>query len=524
VDAACCTHTVLALADGRKWTAVQFLRRGIVQTYSPRVTLRLADVLADPDLSLRLADGDAAALHQPVRWCAVTELADPRPFLSGGELVLTTGLSQLDEAQQRQFVSRVAGGRAVGLGFGIGLTHDRIPAATLAEARDRRLPVLEIPYSTPFIAVDRFVADRVLEEQYGRFADLLDEHDTLARALLSGRGLGALIGSLHQILGAPAMVVDVYGRVLATAPASAAWPVEQILSAARAGAAGDTPMAVPVSVEDTVVAYLCCRRPRRSADVLPYAVSLVGLELARRQAELAGKRRLAGQVLEDLVRGTIGGAEAERRLSPFGIRADDEHALLVATAGGLGDLRRRLVASPPMSGATTAVLEDCLIAVLEPGHSAGAAARLLQDYLSGHGTDVRVGIGGWYPGTAGLRWSYYEAHEAMTRGPGINEREQMSLSGLIVASEDVPLRDLAAEMLRPLHAFDATHSGALVATLRAYLDADGSVAAVAERLIVHRNTVRYRLQQIEKLTGRSLARTADRVQLWLALSAGDLLR
>ncbi|MFD0521698.1 PucR family transcriptional regulator [Paractinoplanes durhamensis] len=488
------------------------------------MTLRLGDVLADPDLSLRLADGDPAALNQPVRWCAVTELADPRPFLSGGELVLTTGLSQLDEVQQRQFVTRVADRRAVGLGFGVGLTHDRIPAATLAEARDRRLPVLEIPYSTPFIAVDRFVADRVLEEQYGRFADLLDEHDTLARALLSGRGLGALIGSLHHILGAPCMVVDVYGRVLATAPASAAWPVEQILFAAKAGAPGDTPMAVPVTVEDTVVAYLCCRRPRRSADVLPYAVSLVGLELARRQAELAGKRRLAGQVLEDLVRGTIGGAEAERRLSPFGIRAQDEHALLVATAGGPGDLRKRLVASPAMSGATTAVLEDCLIAVLDPGQSAREAALLLQDYLSRHGSDVRVGIGGWYAGTAGLRWSYYEAHEAMNRGPGINEREQMSLSGLIVASEDVPLRDLATEMLRPLHDFDAAHAGALVATLRAYLDADGSVVTVAERLIVHRNTVRYRLEQIERLTGRSLTRTADRVQLWLALSASDLHR
>jgi purine catabolism regulator len=501
---------------------VQFLRARVVQPYSPRVTLRLSDVLADPDLSLRLADGDPASLNQPVRWCAVTELADPRPFLSGGELILTTGLSQLDEAQQRQFVARVADGRAVGLGFGIGLTHDRIPAATLAEARERRLPVLEIPYATPFIAVDRFVADRVLEEQYGRFADLLDEHDTLARALLSGRGLGALIGSLHQILGAPAMVVDVYGRVLATAPASAAWPVEQILYAARAGVPGDSPMAVPVSVEDSVIAYLCCRRPRRSADVMPYAVSLVGLELARRQAELAGKRRLAGQVLEDLVRGTIGGAEAERRLSPFGIRAGDEHALIVASAEN--DLRKRLVASPPMSGATTAVLEDCLIAVLEPGQSTREAALLLQDYLSRHGSDVRVGIGGWYSGMTGLRWSYYEAHEAMNRGPGINEREQMSLSGLLVASEDVPLRDLAQEVLRPLRDFDAAHAGSLVATLRAYLDADGSVAAVATRLIVHRNTVRYRLEQIERLTGRSLARTADRVQLWLALAASDLLR
>ncbi len=112
----------------------------------------------------------------------------------------------------------------------------------------------------------------------------------------------------------------------------------------------------------------------------------------------------------------------------------------------------------------------------------------------------------------------------MNRGPGVNEREQMSLSGLLLASEDVPLRDLAEDLLRPLREFDAAHAGALVATLRAYLDADGSVATVADRLIVHRNTVRYRIEQIEKLTGRSLSRTADRVQLWLALATTDLLR
>lgn len=484
------------------------------------MTLRLADVLADPDLRLRLADGEPAALRQPVRWCAVTELADPRPFLNGGELVLTTGLSQLDEPRQREFVARVAEGRAVGLGFGVGLTHATVPEPTLDEARRRRLPVLEIPYGTPFIAVDRFVADRVLEEQYGRFADLLDEHDTLARALLSGRGLGALIESLQQIVGAPAMVLDLAGRVLAAAPAGASWPVEQILAAARGRQVTDTPVTIPVSVEDGVVAYLCCRRPRRSADVLPYAVSLVGLELARRQAELAGRRRLAGQVLEDLVRGTIGAPEAERRLSPFGIRAADEHALLVATVAG--DPRRRLISSPPMAGATTAVLDDCLIAVLEPGQRAREAALQLHAHLGRFGEPVRVGVGGWYTGMIGLRWSYYEAHEAMNRGPGINERQPMSLSGLLLASEDVPLRDLAQDILRPLVEFDASHAGSLVATLRAYLDADGSVAAVADRLIVHRNTVRYRIEQIERLTGRTLTSTADRVQLWLALAAARL--
>ena len=499
-----------------------------MRLYSLGVTLRLSDVLADLDLGLKLLAGDSTALARPVRWVAVTELADPRPFLSGEELVLTTGLRQRTAAAQREFVARLAERGAAGIGFGTGLTHKTVPAATLAEARAHDLPVLEIPYSTPFIAIDRFVADQIFEEQYGRFHDLVVEHDILARSLLSGRGLGALVESLHKILGAPTVVIDPHGRVLAATPANAAWAVEQILYTANLPDKPTTDdnrelVVIPVEVEESVVAYLCSRRPQRSTDVLTYAVALVGLELARRQAVLAGERQLAGQVLEDLIRSMITTAEADRRLATFGINTADEHALLVGTLDSTGSqLHRHLVGTPALPGAITAVVEDCLVAVLGPGQPIHEAAHQLNAHLGRHGGVVRIGIGGWYTGVTGLRWSYYEAREAMNRRAGINEREQMSMSSLLLASEDVPLRDLAEDLLRPLREFDAAHAGALISTLRAYLDANGSVAAVAEQLIVHRNTVRYRLAQIERLTGQDLTSTVARVQLWLALSAVDL--
>jgi purine catabolism regulator len=494
-----------------EWAIDQSYGRIFVQPSSATdvrcaMRLRLSDIVADPELGLKLADGSPDALARPVRWVAVTELADPRPFLSGGELVLTTGLAQRTAAAQREFVARIAELEVAGLGFGTRLTHNVVPAATLAAARSAGLPVLEVPYSTPFIAVDRFVADRILEEQYGRFHDLVVEQDTLARSLLSGQGLSALADSLHRILGSPVAVVD---------------PQDNLL-AGRLPAGAD-PTVLPVEIEDRVVAYLRCGRPQRSPDVLPYAVALVGLELSRREAVLAGQRQLAGQVLEDLVRSSITTAEAERRLATFGIRAADDHALVVGTVDLAGEeLRRHLAASPILRGATTAVLEDCLVAVLGPGGIPPDAAEQMYANLSRRGGETRVGIGGWYGGMTGLRWSYYEAQEAMSRGVGINERQQMSLSGLLLASEDVPLRELAEDLLRPLREFDERHSGPLVATLRAYLDANGSVTAVADRLIVHRNTVRYRLEQIERLIGQPVDSTATRVQLWLALAAIEL--
>ena len=104
----------------------------------------------------------------------------------------------------------------------------------------------------------------------------------------------------------------------------------------------------------------------------------------------------------------------------------------------------------------------------------------------------------------------------------MNAPERLSLTSLLLASEDVPLADMANESLNPLRSFDAAHGAELLTTLESYLNNNGSVAAVAEELTLHRNTVRYRLAQITELTGYDPAQTADRVQLWLALAVQRL--
>jgi DNA-binding PucR family transcriptional regulator len=59
----------------------------------------------------------------------------------------------------------------------------------------------------------------------------------------------------------------------------------------------------------------------------------------------------------------------------------------------------------------------------------------------------------------------------------------------------------------------------LADTLQAYLDGFGDIAAVARRLHVHPNTVRYRVRRIEKLLSTSLDDPDDRLVLALGLRA-----
>ncbi len=100
--------------------------------------------VGDPigELDVRLLAGEAA-LELPIRWVHISELLDPTPWLSGGEVLLTTGMQLDTPARQREFVAQLADHQLAGVGFGIGFGHESVPAALVQAARERGFPVFE---------------------------------------------------------------------------------------------------------------------------------------------------------------------------------------------------------------------------------------------------------------------------------------------------------------------------------------------------------------------------------------------
>ncbi|MGW0912658.1 PucR family transcriptional regulator [Streptomyces sp. NPDC002784] len=83
---------------------------------------------------------------------------------------------------------------------------------------------------------------------------------------------------------------------------------------------------------------------------------------------------------------------------------------------------------------------------------------------------------------------------------------------------------LADQVLGPVLRLEPADRDVLLDTLAAWLACDGSAQRAGERLYCHRNTVLNRLRRCEQLTGRSLARPLDVVEISLALTARRLLR
>ena len=78
------------------------------------------------------------------------------------------------------------------------------------------------------------------------------------------------------------------------------------------------------------------------------------------------------------------------------------------------------------------------------------------------------------------------------------------------------LESFRSEVLGPLNEYDKRHGGELLPTLTAFLEDTENLSIVADRLHIHRNTLRYRLQKVEEITGRNLGDTQDRMHLFFA--------
>ncbi len=502
------------------------------------------DIASIPGMPLRLLAG-AGQADRPIRWVHVSELEDPTPWLKGGELLLTTGMGVgRAAAKQTAFVTRLAEAGLAGLGFGLGFTHDVIPKAVVKAATDLDFPLLEVPYPVPFIAITEAVFSRSVAEQVEMLQRAVDAEHSLTRAVMEGGGIERIAGSLAEVTGGWALLLDLHGVPLAATSRSASSRAERLwkeLASVRPEGSSFSVSLVdrghhvwiqPVGALGRVEAFLAVGKPEQPSQldriVAGHALSLFAIELAKSRAVADAERRLQGDFFDRLAGGELPEAEAAQGLARFGF---DRGAALVVVALSGGDpdalaLAATDIRSRSDGGFLVSARDDGVFVLVpaDPPVDLGALAAVLGPRS---GVEVRLGAGSAV-GVAEVGRSLQEATYALRvcRLEGWTHAgfEDLGTYRLLLSmTEPDALRAFADAMLAPLETYDRDQGGELVLSLQAYLLANARWEAAAAELFVHRHTLRYRMRKVEELTGRDLASSFDRMEFWLALRARDLL-
>ncbi|MFD4034531.1 PucR family transcriptional regulator [Streptomyces sp. NPDC058637] len=509
----------------------------------------LASLVQHSVLKLTVRAG-ADRLGTPVRWAHASELADPVPYMEGGELLLVTAtnLDAEDPATMRRYVRRLAGAGVAGLGFAVGVTYEDIPPALVDAAEEAGLPLLEVPRRTPFLAISKAVSAAIAADQYRAVTAGFDAQRELTRAALSGDGPAELLTRLAAHVDGWAALYDTSGAVVAAAPEWAARRAARLTPDVERLRDRPAPASVVVGDADDRVELQSLGTGRRARGALAVgtgaalgtaeryavhsAVALLTLTTARSRSLQGAEQRLGAAVLRMLLAGQSDHARAVAG-DLYGDLLDAPFRLLIAEAPEPVVpelLAETMEAAAARSGETLLMVpEGERIVVLAADGGAAVAActayaraqddRQAREPANDDG-DVVVGLSA-PSGPIAVATAYKQAEQALSvarrRGRALVEHEELAAGSVLPLLADDAVRAFADGTLRPLHEHDAKGRGDLVASLRAWLSRHGQWDAAAADLGVHRHTLRYRMRRVEEILGRSLDDPDVRMELWLAL-------
>jgi carbohydrate diacid regulator len=134
------------------------------------------------------------------------------------------------------------------------------------------------------------------------------------------------------------------------------------------------------------------------------------------------------------------------------------------------------------------------------------------------GSSISIGIGRYHPGIKGIARSYEDARTALALGSRLQKHNpvyclaELGIAAFVGVADEGAKIDLAKYLLSPLD-----HETELLATINAFFAENCCSSSTAKRLYIHRNTLSYRLDKIESLTGLDPRRFDDAVQIRLSL-------
>ncbi|MEV0091695.1 PucR family transcriptional regulator [Streptomyces sp. NPDC050738] len=469
----------------------------------PTSPVPLAALLARDGLGLRQLAGPPDA---EVHWVHTSEMADPYPYLLGGELLLTAGV-QLSDPDL--YVSRIVQAGGAALGFGVTPVYDTVPPALVTACDRHGLALVEVPPPTPFTAIARAVWSLMAQARHRELRRVTEAQQGLAAAAARPAPIPAVLRQLASRLGGWAGLVGADGSVPYEAgPAPTAgvrvslMALAEVVRPVEAGEIHPHPTPAgphPTSATDTtagihLTAYalpgdttLCVATPHREPGdhtVAGVAVVLLSLLTAERQGADEAARSSA------LVRMLLG-----------------EEAATVAPT--LGDAPWTVVHArgdgpPPALGSPLADVRQQTVRFLLP---AGQEAAPHPGWTLGISAPADPGD---------LPAADAQAARALRRAEATRTAlVRHRTSGLAALTDPDEAAAYARTLLAPLG------EGPLPGTLRTWLSLHGSWDRTAVALAVHRNTVRQRIARCAALLDADLDDMDVRAELWFALRSAE---
>ncbi|MEU9169694.1 PucR family transcriptional regulator [Streptomyces sp. NPDC048420] len=501
-------------------------------TLSVRQVLMLERVLAgEPEVV-----AGAGQLDRAVRWVHVAEAADVGVMLSGGEMVLTTGvLLAGDESKQAEYIQSLHRAEAAAVVLGLGRAFPAPPDVMRRAAERCGLPMVVLHRPFPFAELTEEVQARLVRRKFAAVSMSEAVRTALTGLITAGAPLQRMLDEIAHHSGCPVVVTNLAHRVLATAGERSA--VDDVLrdweriARQAGGSEGDGWIRAELGGrgERWGQIMLCGYRGDTATGRLladRAAESLVLHRMLGGTSAHTWEEQSAQSLLTDLVSGVVPARQLLPRARAAGLPVNRRTFVpLVVRDGDPAELDRvlRLLGLPGIvaelaDGATAVLLSlarDQDATVL----TANFAARLTRTVVAA--ADPRSA---WDDVPAGMREARHVA-DAVPSGaldlPAVVRLKDVHLRGLIRLLRDDPHVQSFAERELDGLLCDSGSGEGLLAVLRTYLATGRNKSRTAQLHHVSRPALYRRLEAIQGRLGVDLDDFEQAASVHIALLAHD---
>ena len=424
--------------------------------------------------------------------------------------------------------------------------------------------------------LERSELQRRLEAQLAEIQLSHDIHERFTKLSLDGAGIPAILEAVGALAGGPAALYSIDGyrvrgmgqaadslplRIHVPAPALQGTAREIRITAGRPARNVDV---VPVRAGADLLGLLAVGLDDRTAEhpgepagrlrALEHGSTVLALEMSKERAAAEVERRLRGDLVEEVLAGGLEGDEAERiarQAERLGHRLphkawvvvlepdDDATEAALAAPGRQDRLEAALsgLIRSRMPGALTLVRSASAVFLIpdEVAPDLATAEKLAAQVLAAAAPVMKpgtasVGVGNLANSVGELARSHLEARQALRltrraggRGRIASYRSLGAFRLLLEVQSPDALRRFVEELLGPLLQYAQSRDTPLLETLEALAAARWVRRAAARQLSIHINSMSYRVERIEALTGLSLDDPETRVAISIALRARAML-
>jgi purine catabolism regulator len=311
----------------------------------------------------------------------------------------------------------------------------------------------------------------------------------------------------------------------------------------------------PIVVGGEIMGYLSCvdtdgKAGALAPEFLMAGVHAVAIELLKQKGIAENEQKLRRDFFRDLLfsNGNISPETLHRRATYLGYQLSsaywaltvefdqvpneellpDEVTKLASNLNSLLSFRQALVITQTQGATILYPIKEGQPTLDKIKH---LAETIRQKVLAGSaGWGASIGVGQLYNDLLSIPRSYREAQHAVKIGRALNGPNTIACFAelgiyrmLLQFAQTQNPNEFFCEALQRLLEYDQQADKELVKTLTAFLECNGNLTETSDRLFIHRNTLKYRLERIRDITQIDLDDSENRLMLHLGLKMNQIV-